>query len=681
MKFELVLKFIKEMKFAQIEEFMYNKFSRPKTFPKFKNKNLQSKILVEKGVEYNPLGMYYDHIEMSGLKSSAIISYGIDKKNHFQIFRHITFPYLRLKPNMTTSSACHNFNKSAEMLIDGVEIKNEVLEKVNIKGNLELTTNFKNGLRIVRTEIISKEFPALIEKITITNITKNKVLFEVLNNVKIAKLSKKLCINGDIQMIADICGEHASFCSIKEEKIEKTIVSNASFTFYNVYCAIEKDEKLEFKILNQIKLRNNFIDNAMNFTSLKTPLSNINALYSHCQIRGNESIFDTDAGKLHSPGGGNYYASIWANDQLEYVAPVTPFLGNKDNLEAAQNAINLYISYMDRSEKPFIEKRPVPSSIISGGLYPFGVAGDRGDSAMVGLGIAQFLLNNGDIEYAKKMLWAVEWSISYCDSRTTDSGVVASDSDELEGRFPSGKCNLSTNINYYLLLKYAIILENELDNFNKANEYKNKQIMLKQSISNYFEAKVEGYDTYRYYENNKVLRSWICLPLIAEIFDKKEGTIKAITEKLYQKGELKTASNKNIVWDRSLLFALRGMFLSGESQSAIDLLSDYSTKRLLGAHSPYPYEAYPEGNGAQLSGESVLYLRVIIEGMFGIKAIGFGKLKIEPNLPIKGNYRINNLSYLDKTMDIEVENNNITFICNRKIIKGKKSLLVDLLDS
>jgi len=31
---------------------------------------------------------------------------------------------------------------------------------------------------------------------------------------------------------------------------------------------------------------------------------------------------------MHGPGGGRYYAAIWANDQAEYANPFFPFLGN-----------------------------------------------------------------------------------------------------------------------------------------------------------------------------------------------------------------------------------------------------------------------------------------------------------------------------------------------------------------
>ena len=43
-------------------------------------------------------------------------------------------------------------------------------------------------------------------------------------------------------------------------------------------------------------------------------------------------------------------------------------------------------------------------------------------------------------------------------------------------------------------------------------------------IEKYFGANVQGFNTYRYYAGNTTLRSWIGLPLVMGIFDRKEAT-------------------------------------------------------------------------------------------------------------------------------------------------------------
>ena len=133
-----------------------------------------------------------------------------------------------------------------------------------------------------------------------------------------------------------------------------------------------------------------------------------------------------------------------------------------------------------------------------------------------------------------------------------------------------------------------------------------------------------------YYKGNTLLRSWICTPLTVEIFNRKEETLKALfSPALYRNGMLRSVSNNATTWDRSLLFALRGAFLA-DDEKAFDKLCAYSRDRLIGNHSPYPFEAYPEGNRAHLSGESALFCRAVTEGLFGLRVTGYRKLRIAP---------------------------------------------------
>ena len=82
-----------------------------------------------------------------------------------------------------------------------------------------------------------------------------------------------------------------------------------------------------------------------------------------------------------------------------------------------------------------------------------------------------------------------------------------------------------------------------------------------------------------------------------------------------------------------ILYALRGIFKGGETELALNKLTDYSKQRLLGEHVPYPVEAYPEGNQAHLSAESALYGRIYVEGLFGIQPTGFDHFTCIPRLP------------------------------------------------
>ena len=64
---------------------------------------------------------------------------------------------------------------------------------------------------------------------------------------------------------------------------------------------------------------------------------------------------------MHNPGGTAFYAAVWCNDESEYTAPLTPFIGYWKGKEAAMNCADLYGAYM----KP--DYQDIPSSIISEG--------------------------------------------------------------------------------------------------------------------------------------------------------------------------------------------------------------------------------------------------------------------------------------------------------------------------
>jgi hypothetical protein len=279
---------------------------------------------------------------------------------------------------------------------------------------------------------------------------------------------------------------------------------------------------------------------------------------------------------------------------------------------------------------------------------------------MYAYGAARFALSMGDKSIGKELWPAIEWCIEYCRRKTTSQGVVSSDSDELEGRFPSGEANLSTTSLAYGGLRAAANLGRALGKMESAAEYDVRADKLYESIENYFGAIVEGYETYRYYEGNDVLRSWICLPLTMGIMERKEGTIDALfSSKLWTRDGLATQNGDITYWDRSTLYGFRGVFAAGETQKALKYLMHYSNRRTLGEHVPYAVEAYPEGNQRHLSAESALYCRIFIEGLFGITPTGFNSFTCAPNLPQEWpSMALKDIKAFGNKFDISVERHN-----------------------
>ena len=384
---------------------------------------------------------------------------------------------------------------------------------------------------------------------------------------------------------------------------------------------------------------------------LDTPDPVIDAMFAFAKIRAAESIYDTKGGLMHGPGGERFYAAIWANDQAEYINPFFPFLGYDRGNRSALCSFGYFARYMNP------DYRPIPSSIIAEGTDIWNGAGDRGDAAMIAYGAARYALARGDAAEAAEVWPLVEWSLEYCRRRLTGDGVVASDSDELEGRFPAGDANLCTSSLYYDALLSAAMLGRELHKpARQLAAYERQAAALRKNIDRHFGGMVEGFDTYRYYTGNDRLRAWICIPLTVGIDERKEATVEALfSPKLWTENGLLTRSGDKTFWDRSTLYALRGVYASGETEKATGYLSYYSGVRLLGDHVPYAIEAWPEGSQRHLSAESGLYCRILTEGVFGIRPTGFRSFTLTPRLPAAWDrMNLRNVRAFGSAFDIEV---------------------------
>lgn len=180
------------------------------------------------------------------------------------------------------------------------------------------------------------------------------------------------------------------------------------------------------------------------------------------------------------------------------------------------------------------------------------------------------------------------------------------------------------------------------------------------------------------------MRSWICIPLTVGIYDRKQATINALfSPRLWTKNGLLTQAGSETFWDRSTLYALRGVFACGETEKAIAYLKFYSNQRLLSEHVPYAIEAWPEGNQRHLSAESGLYCRIITEGMFGIRPTGLHAFDFTPRLPQEwDNMSLKNICAFGNKFDIKVKRVNGKLqviiqvdgknILNKKVKEGEK---------
>lgn len=581
---------------------------------------------------------YFNHIEMSGFEASAIISYKIDKNKQLKLNRFCVFPQIRVIPNETRGSLTYNF-KGADIKY-GAKV---FTKKIEFNGMLTFFQH-ASSFRITHTICPAYNKKALLEKIVVKNCS-SVVRFVEVNNRNPYRRINKIFLSEDKQqeLFTFI------FCDGKPINNEQiSIKPNSTKTFYICGCAERLDER---EIKNQYSLRQDFLLNLGDCMKIKTPDKEINFMTEFCKIRAAESIFNTKNGLMHCPGGGNFYGALWTNDQCEYANPLFAYLGYPEGKMQSINCYKLFSKYADKF-------KAIPTSIIACGDGIWNGAGDRGDSAMFLYGICRYLLSTGDREKAVKFMPSIIAAQEYVESKINADGIVESDSDELENRFESGSANLSTSCIAYDAFISLHYLYKELGDSQKSQNAFNHAQNLRISIEKYFGANVEEYETYQYCKEEKHLRSWICIPLVMGIFDRKEQTVSALlSNKLLTEKGMLTRSGHKTYWDRTMLYSLRGIFYAGESKKACPLLQKYTNERLLGFHAPYPIEAFPEGNSAQLSAESALYLRIFTEGILGYRPVGFNSFEIKPSVPDKWEYfEIKNLELCNRRVTISVKN-------------------------
>lgn len=559
-----------------------------------------------------------DHIEMSGLQSSAIITYGIDSMGQLALQQELVYPMLRTIPNNTHASLRIHFDdyKQLAIQVSGKDVT-EYPDSFYLRGKLVIYSHTAQGISITRTLFPSADKPALLELISLRNTGGQPINITIKNNIAVQKTDAAKGVYG-----AYIAGGYCNDTSV-------TIPAGNTFTTGVAFAGRkETDEPYAYSIPFELIKRERVVSDIFSSLVLETPNDTINRAFTFAKLRTTESIYDTKGGLMHGPGGGAYYAAIWANDQAEYANPFFPFLGNAYGNESAINSYRMFARFINPQFKP------IPSSIIAEGTDIWNGAGDRGDMAMIAYGASRFALAVGKQETAKELWPLITWCIDYLERQKTAEGVIKSDNDELEGRFPAGKINLSTNSLAYGGYINAAYVADALGDAAAAATYRSRAAALRKAIEHYFGANVQGFDTYRYYDGNTKLRSWICLPLVMGITERKEQTIKALfSPYLWTSNGILTEAGSTTFWDRSTLYAFRGLMAAGATNECMPYVAYYSSTRLLGEHVPYPVEAWPEGGQRHLAAESALYCRAVTEGLFGITPTGFNSFTLTPWLP------------------------------------------------
>lgn len=589
-----------------------------------------------------------DHIEMSGQKVSTVLRYGVDANGAFVLNRSMVWPMLRTIPNNTHASLMRRFAwKVTDMIeVDGRSLINEKVENITLDGKMMVSSHFEQAkdkvVGLTRILFPSTTQPMFCEKYILKNLSEKTIKVEVPSSTSVLQTDPNQGVDGSYKLVATLQGGTS-----------RSLKKGEELTFSVFFIGYKPQEpEITPDIEKELAARQALVDELRGKLVLNTPNATINTLFAFSKIRGAESIYLTKGGFMHGPGGESYYAALWANDQAEYINPFFPYLGYRVGNESALNAYLHFARFMNPKYEP------IPSSIIAEGIDIWNGAGDRGDAAMIAYGASRYALARGDKGEAEQLWPLIEWTLEYCHRKLNKEGVVTSDSDELEGRFPAGEANLCTSSLYYDALLSAVYLGKSLGKpAAQLNSYAKKAQTLRKAMDKYFGGTVEGFNTYQYYKGNDVLRSWICIPLTVGIYDRKEATIDALfSPRLWTENGLLTQAGTETYWDRSTLYGFRGVIACGELDKAMDYLKFYSNRRLLGEHVPYAIEAWPEGSQRHLSAESGLYCRIFTEGLFGIRPTGLHAFDLTPRLPKEWNeMSLNQICAFGKTFDIHVQ--------------------------
>lgn len=561
-----------------------------------------------------------DHFEMSSRGVDAIVEWAVSDEGVWCRKGHIRFPTLRDGKDNTYGSWCVPFkaDNPDDVRVNGRAFSPGRVSSVAVRETLAVHIDHPDeGLREMRELYPSLTARAFLECIVLSNRSDRILSVEIQPRDRQEEISGVL---GRVLYRAFVVGSGLY-----------RLAPGGTISFARCASGRGEGDPCYYPDVGVERMARRVLwDESARTLELETPNPEIDALFRFAKFRTLESLYFTRGGLIHSPGGYNrYLAAIWANDQAEYACPFLACLGHPVATEAMKTCYRWFAARMNP------EYSPIPSSIIAEGRGFWNGAGDRGDQAMLAHGASRAALFCGDSDFAREMAPFVAWCLEFGRRKLTSDGVIASDSDELEGRLPAGKANLCTSaLHYDALLRFADLEETIGENAEEARALRGRASRLELAIERHFGGQVEGFDAYRYYLGNDRLRSWIAIPLCFGIDRRAKAVEEAIfSDKLWDGVGLRSVSGERGYWDRSTLYAFRGLSFSGRSDAVLPRLEAYTRERLLGKHVPYPVEAYPEGRGSHLAAESALYARIFTEGVFGIVPRGLRKFTVRPNLP------------------------------------------------
>ena len=576
-----------------------------------------------------------DHLEMNGHRASVVLGYGVDADGALKLSPTLIAPGFRMMLRATSNQFVHVFSPSQ---VPSVTVGDHpVLERpelIRFDGTWTAISRAEGGLRVTRTVFPSMDQPWLCQLLEVVN--------EGTEPVSVGTSA------GFIAQTEGVKGRYEYGAQIFPSG--GRVLKPGERAEWGVRCYVKfaYDLDLAFDAAAELSARRRRLDALAEQVELVTDDPVLNLMYRFAKQRVGESVFFSDMGMIACPGCGKYYSAQWPNDQIEYVGTWFGITGDIEQQMSELNAARLFRRYM----KDDFAK--LPSCINSEGNYRWEPL-ERGDAAMYASGLSGFLLCSGRADWAREFIGALEWTLEFCRRRLTVDGVVASDCDELEMRYPAGKANLCTSALYYEALKRTAIIARELGDAERARDYAARAEAMAAAIERYFGCEKGGRKTYRYFDGCTETRAWISIASCVGLKGRERGVMEELfSPRMWNGAEMLSAEHDRVtVWDRTCLSAFRGLARAGLGDEMLPKIRAFSRNRLLGEHVPYAVELNTTRNGAHSAAEGALFCRIFTEGYFGLEPTGFGTFRTEGRLPKGlGKMELRNIRAFGRVFDL-----------------------------
>ena len=210
-----------------------------------------------------------DHIEMSGLKVSTVLRYGVDANGSFMLNRSMVWPMLRTIPNNTHASLMRRFAWDVTDMVEvnGQSLLNEKVKEVTLNGTMVVQSEYvlprKGKLGLTRVLFPSVSNPAFCEKYILRNTGESTISIEIPSSRSVVETDVAKGVDGSYKLVSTINGQATRQLQPGEE-----------LTFSAIFAGYKKNEsELSFDIDRELQARQDLIagfwDNLVLDTSIQ----------------------------------------------------------------------------------------------------------------------------------------------------------------------------------------------------------------------------------------------------------------------------------------------------------------------------------------------------------------------------------------------------------------------------